>query len=201
MTNPIITKTCVICNTPKDLTQFTFIDKSHKYQDSRCRQCFRELRKNAAINLSDIVISRFFTKVLKTDTCWVWQGGVDGNKYGKFYLGYKTILAHRFSAMLVTGPEYLANKDVLHTCDNPPCVNPNHFQYGNQAQNIADMVSKCRQARGEKHSQSKLSEADIETIRIRLSNGEKQVKISRDMGINQSVVSRIKTGKAWSHTA
>ena len=72
-------------------------------------------------------LARFWNKVNKTETCWLWTGAGDVLGYGRFYLKGKLILAHRFSYELAKGlvPEGL---DLDHLCRNPSCVNPQHLE-------------------------------------------------------------------------
>ena len=70
---------------------------------------------------------RFMSKVRKTSGCWEWAAGRTPAGYGKFYLGGKTVLAHRVSYELHVGriPKGL-NLD--HLCRNRACVNPAHLE-------------------------------------------------------------------------
>ena len=87
--------------------------------------------------------TRFFSKVLITDDCWLWQGGLDNNGYGLFQLDGKQWRAHRYSQHIHNGLDN-ALPVVMHTCDNPRCVNPNHLVNGTTEQNNLDKISKGR---------------------------------------------------------
>jgi DNA invertase Pin-like site-specific DNA recombinase len=94
---------------------------------------------------------------------------------------------------------------VLHTCDNPSCVCPQHLFLGTNLDNIADKVAKGRQRggggglRGEKHGQAKLTERDV--IAIRASVGATLQEIADLYGISNQQVSRIRARKKWAHVA
>jgi hypothetical protein len=90
---------------------------------------------------------RFWTRVLPVDSgCWEWQGRC--SPYGHFARGgrHSTVGAHQFAYERFVGsiPKGLS---VLHRCDNPPCVRPEHLFLGTNQDNTADMVAKGR-ARG-----------------------------------------------------
>lgn len=91
----------------------------------------------------DTLEERFWDKVKKTENCWLWKGAVNNKGYGKIGLGHGWVLAHRVSWILHNGD--IPNKlFVLHSCDTPGCVNPDHMSLGTQAENLADMWSKGR---------------------------------------------------------
>lgn len=93
---------------------------------------------------------KFWSKVSKTDGCWLWTGSRSGNNkrpeslYGSFYLGSgKKIRAHRYSYEISKGsiPEGML---VCHSCDTPLCVNPDHLWLGTSADNNKDCLDKGR---------------------------------------------------------
>lgn len=91
----------------------------------------------------------FFSRVEKTDACWLWIGSRDSHGYGKFSIKGRAVAAHRFSFELENGPIGPGVK-VCHRCDNPPCVRPSHLFQGTQADNMKDMVAKGRSASGDR---------------------------------------------------
>lgn len=80
--------------------------------------------------------------------CWVWNGPYGRRGYGRYkVLG--TEAAHRASYMIFKGTIPEDQPFVCHTCDNPPCVNPEHLFVGTHQDNVDDMLHKGR-ARGAK---------------------------------------------------
>lgn len=107
---------------------------------------------------------RFWRRVKKLDGCWIWQGSLSQN-YGRLTLDdRRKAFAHRYSYELAYGhiPEGLC---VLHKCDNPPCVRPDHLFLGTRKDNRADCVSKNRQAKGETDGYHKLTAREVVQIR------------------------------------
>ena len=98
------------------------------------------------------LLTRFWSKVsIKAhDECWLFSGCKDQDGYGKFKSSGKMYAAHRVAFIIFHGIDKLDSvKDcVLHTCDNPPCVNPSHLWSGDQASNIKDRNLKGRTRNG-----------------------------------------------------
>lgn len=88
-------------------------------------------------------MERFFDKILKTESCWIWTGGSRGNGYGAFKLNGKVVDAHRVSYMIHKG-DIPDHKLICHTCDNRSCVNPDHLFIGTHSDNMQDCKSKGR---------------------------------------------------------
>lgn len=119
--------------------------------------------------------------------------------YGKIDYEGKQARATRAAYMHFIGP-IPDGHFVLHKCDTPLCVRPDHLFTGTQKQNIADMFGKGRQhdRRGEKASHAKLTDSDVRAIKAL--NGVKGcVAVAREFNISHSVISNIWSGKRWSH--
>jgi hypothetical protein len=82
-------------------------------------------------------------KVASGDDCWLWQGVLNKKGYGRYYTRGKVFFAHRVSYELFKG-EIPPGLLVLHRCDVPTCVNPNHLFVGTHSDNAKDAVAKGR---------------------------------------------------------
>ena len=139
---------------------------------------------------------RFMEKVaISENGCWLWTAFCMKNGYGLFRLPQGHKLAHRISYELFNGP-LDSRLDVMHSCDNPCCVNPSHLSLGTRKDNMQDAVSKDRMRRGDTHGRSKLSEQEAIAI---LKDSRLQKEIAKDFGVSQATVSDIKTGRKWAH--
>jgi len=143
---------------------------------------------------------RFWEKVaIKENGCWLWIGAVDARGYGAILKDGKIQKAHRLSYEIAHGPA--GDLLVLHRCDNPPCVNPQHLFAGTDADNMADMRAKGRAntPRGESVKAAKLTERDIWEMRHMWENGISTRKIAAYFPVNHSTVYNIVSGKKWAH--
>jgi len=89
-------------------------------------------------------LERFWAKVNRTDSCWLWTGSKTIGGYGQFPYKRIPLLAHRVSYLISCGdiPDGLI---VCHHCDNPSCVRPDHLFVGTHKDNFEDMVKKGRE--------------------------------------------------------
>lgn len=134
-------------------------------------------------------MDRFWSKVQKTDSCWLWSAAVrrSDEGYGAFWLNGKHVPAHRVALELTVGP-ISQNSVVAHKCDNPRCVNPDHLFVTDQAGNMADKVAKKRQARGERNGNARLSDEDRERIREATLFGANRVDLATAYGVSRSCI-------------
>lgn len=162
--------------------------------------------------LSKTFPERFWAKVDKTGpapkdrpklgNCWNWIANRNTGGYGIIRAGAKTIVASRASWIIHHGP-IPENTDVLHHCDNPACVNPDHLWVGTAKENMRDMYEKGRQPdnrgrfRGEKNPMRKLSLEKAVEIKRRVLSGEMQELIAIDFNVSIETVSQIKRGTRW----
>jgi len=146
---------------------------------------------------------RFWSKVdRKSDSeCWHWMGHKSPLGYGRFtYQRGKTQQATRIAWFLWHGEFPPANLQVCHSCDNPPCVNPNHLWLGTGKENMEDMARKGRAhpsgLKGEAHPRARLTEADVLAI---YNSPESSRSLAQKYGVTQTAVFWIKSGRNWSH--
>jgi hypothetical protein len=142
--------------------------------------------------------------------CWVWIR----HPTKEWYInGYKrgNIRAHRLS-WIIHFDEIKDNLLVLHKCDNPSCVNPEHLFLGTHKDNSKDMVSKGRGRgwfnsmghpfksnpelnRGENHPNCKLTNNQVlEIINWKKGKGELQKEAAKRLGISLSHFQNIRSG-------
>jgi hypothetical protein len=146
---------------------------------------------------------RFWMKVDKSGECWLWTAYRSRDGYGMIGLERTGVeRAHRVAWQLTNGP-IPVGLQVLHRCDNPPCVNPAHLWLGTQPENIADMIAKGRARknplRGSAQPRSKLTEADVHVIRQLIAAGMGNTAIGRRYGVHRVTIHWIRIGKNWAH--
>lgn len=139
-------------------------------------------------------IARFWSKVKVTsdiDSCWEWQAS-KGNKYGhgQFYANGKRDFSHRVSWKIKNGA--IPNKMcVLHKCDNPSCVNPNHLFLGTRQDNTRDMLEKHRQGR-------KLTIAQVDEIRRRyFEESATKEELAQEFSVHITNIHAIVIERTW----
>ena len=150
-------------------------------------------------------IRRFWSKVNKDGPtqphmetpCWEWTGKRIVAGYGQFFFDG----AHRFAThivwRLIYGSDVPKGKHVLHRCDNPPCVNPEHLFLGDQKENMEDAVIKNRHSHKETHGMTKLSATDVEAIRAMGKEKKTYFEIALRFGISFQHVGQIINHKRW----
>ena len=117
--------------------------------------------------------------------CWLWTGYANSDGYGKFNLSGRIEAAHRVAYREYRG-EIPAGYRVLHNCDQPCCVNPDHLRLGSDADNADDKARRRRVP-------TKLT--DREVVEVRLSRGRYR-DIAEKFNISAAWVCRIKSGSA-----
>lgn len=162
-----------------------------------------------------LLLSKLLKNVSPVGSCWLWTGARCQGKwgYGRLDVGGSQVRAHRLSWTLYLGP-IPDGAQVLHSCDNPPCVNPSHLFLGTHADNMADMVAKGRQATGDRNGSrlhpervarggrqgaSKLNDESVMDIRRLASTGVAQDVLAAVYQVTRANILAILKRKTWSH--
>jgi hypothetical protein len=150
--------------------------------------------------MSRPVAERFWERVNKTAGCWLWTGSLGFYGYGQLSAGRNGLTplrAHRLSWELHNGsiPDGL---HVLHHCDNPTCVRPDHLFLGRAADNSLDKVAKGRarggSMKGERNPSAKLNEQQVDAIRA---DPRGSVTVGRIYGVAKNTIQNIRSGRSW----
>ncbi len=147
------------------------------------------------------VKDRFFLyvdRVSDDNGCWIWNGARQKRfRYGTFGIKDKMYLSHRVSYMLHKG-EIPEMSHVLHTCDVPYCVNPEHLFLGNHQDNMDDKERKGRgnQCKGQANGNAKLTENDVRFIRE--SNASLKT-LAAKFNVSFGLIGHIRNRRAWKH--
>lgn len=142
--------------------------------------------------------------------CWIWCGALNNRGYGAVNVN-GTKKAHRVSWTAFRGP-IPPKMNVLHRCDMPACVNPDHLFLGTQADNMADMITKKRDRKaawenhsshkhpelrqGERQGRSRLTNTDILAVRSAPIGCRLLV---RQYNVTVTHICNIRSRKAWRH--
>ena len=136
------------------------------------------------------------------DECWEWTKSFSHFGYGQLWWIDRHILVHRASYISYVGeiPEGMC---VLHKCDNPKCLNPNHLFLGSRLDNNQDRAKKRRSfdIKGEGNPFSKLSDANVIDIKNRLRKKERSIDLASEYKVCVDTIYKIKAGINWSHIA
>lgn len=148
-------------------------------------------------------VDRFFSFVEITDKCWNWTGSCKHDGRGCFTLSDgRQVIASRFIFSRWMRP-IRAGLDVLHKCDNPSCVRPDHLFLGTALDNSRDMVAKGRSARGSEASRSKLTSDQVDFIKKNYQRGKhggmNTVALAKKFGVTPQSISLILKGKNWKY--
>lgn len=151
-------------------------------------------------------MDRFWSKVEQGPECWFWKAKPDTGGYGSFRFRGRKYRAHRVAWILTYG-EIAPGLSVLHHCDTPACVRPDHLFLGTQADNIRDAASKGRlnlaglskgrvPLKGERNGGARLSRESVEEIRS-LAGSVSQTELAKRYEVNQSTISRLLSRRSW----
>jgi hypothetical protein len=149
-------------------------------------------------------MERFWSKVAKSDGCWLWAASLDKRGYGQFAAGSRTTRdrriakAHRLAWEYTFGP-IPDGMHVCHRCDVRHCVNPAHLFLGTNSDNIADRVAKGRSPQGESRWNAKLTEGDVRECVRMFDSGAGDTEVARRFRVRRETVRQIRRGRTWRH--
>jgi hypothetical protein len=134
--------------------------------------------------------------------CHIWTGGLNGAGYGVTrFEGRKHVRVHRLAWELANGAAVPSGMVIMHRCDVPCCVNPDHLEAGTQAENMRDMGRKGRArggARGERQGSAKLTADAVREIR-RQHGRSTSKELAARFGVDPSNIRLIWNRKGWAH--
>jgi hypothetical protein len=130
--------------------------------------------------------------------CWIWQGSRTGSLgYGQFtinaYGTQRHVGAHRYAYELTHGP-VADGLEVMHKCDNPICVRPDHLGIGTHTQNVRDAADKGR-LRVPRPRAQKLTDAQLLEIPELRRSGLTLQAIADRFGVSKTLISLLLAGK------
>lgn len=141
-------------------------------------------------------------KLRYPNECWEWQNCPDKDGYGNVVWFTKMQKAHRLAYCLERGIhiDIIKGRFICHTCDNPPCCNPEHLWLGTNADNMRDMVNKGRSAdmHGEKAPNSTLTEYGVTQIRHKVQDRTQQ-SLADEYGVCRTTIQAIVNRRSWTH--
>ena len=170
-------------------------------------------------------VKRFWSRVRKTHGCWEWQGSQSDAGYGTVTcrsVSKQPLLTHRVSWELATGHSP-RTRHVLHECDNPCCVRPDHLFLGTQQDNNEDRDAKGRVASGDRngartrpyrnlfvrnggsglcgeaHPQARLTEVQVKCLLYLSHKGVINRRLAERFGVSETHVGRLVRGESWRH--
>ncbi len=127
--------------------------------------------------------------------CVEWGGSIGSGGYGRLTFKGTVLLAHRAAYQYKHGP-ILDSSWVLHSCDNPRCVNTEHMRLGTPADNVSDRVNRNRGnvPCGSDSPHAKLCEDDVRLIR---ETSRSDTELALIYGVTRATIWAIKTRRSW----
>jgi hypothetical protein len=168
------------------------------------RHCIGKIRERVRNQTPEEFEHNFWSKVAAGPNCCIlWTGTKTTRGYGMVWCPKSKTQkrTHRVAYEL----HFKRNPgrfEVCHTCDNPPCINPNHLFLGTHTKNMRDMTFKGRNKawKGESNGQHKLTEAEVISIRRKyIPRIYGTIKLAREFGVSQALIMQIIHRKAWKH--
>lgn len=126
------------------------------------------------------------------NNCWEWIGAKHKTGYGSICVGKRVERPHRVAYALLHG-KIPADRVIMHSCDNPACINVYHLSLGTRQDNVNDKVNKGRQHR-------KLTATQVLLMRQEYSEGKcTLLELATKYGVCSTQVGRIIARTRWTH--
>lgn len=150
---------------------------------------------------------KFWIRVNKGGTCWLWTGAKNEHGYGRVDYRGTSLLAHRVMLFWFKRLQSLEKMKqvktgiVLHSCDNPSCVNPGHLRVGTATDNMNDAYQRGRvpSKQGERGPLAKLSDRDAMDVLLAATTEVARLDLADKYGVNRSSIDSIVNGKTFKH--
>lgn len=166
-----------------------------KHWDRKCAGRHPEWRSKYEKTLDERLGEK--VELIPFSTCHWWTGSLNHNGYGQIKANGVNTRAHRVAYRLFVGPIPIGLQ-ILHSCDNRSCVNPDHLFIGTNADNNRDMCKKGRQPKGEGHGSAKLSESEVKKIRS-MYGDQSCTELAIIFGVSRPSISKIVNRQVWVH--
>lgn len=161
-------------------------------------------KHKSIISVEEKMYQLFWAKVNigRADECWLWNGNIDRNGFGRFSFEGKILMSHRVAYMLKHKAAIRKTTIVLQTCGNKVCCNPAHLDASTWKDKLESMAGEKRirgyAQRGEDNTQATLTEEIVLKIRSMYKRGIFGVtRVSKALGIPKSTVGDVARNKWW----
>jgi len=202
-----VSLSCAFCGKTYSIKRSQFLRGNARCCSRACKEA--DQKQLTVLSAED----RFWANVIKSDDpngCWLWSAAAATGKHGTFYVGGGKVQASHFAWESANGRPVPEGLWVLHHCDNPPCVRPDHLYVGTHLDNVRDAIERDRyaignalhhatRARGERQGSAKLRDADVLAIRAKSRAGASLRQLAAEFGISKSQAGRIVRGEVWQH--
>ena len=154
-------------------------------------------------DVDPVVKERFWAKVLigGPDECWPWTANATEKGYGRFQYSKRSWGATHV-ALALDGRARPVGAYALHSCDNPPCVNPKHLRWGTHRDNMDDKIKRgrCSGLKGQANPCAMQVTPEIIARKQYIIDSPKSTReLAAELGIGATIIQNIRRGRKWAH--